>query len=82
MVNKMVIFKLLEETENTAIYEYFPENEDKFGKVSINKLTGEPSIILPAENDRHRKYACKVIRRLIEFQKNNKYEKSGLVAWY
>ena len=58
MVNKMVIFKLLEETENTAIYEYFPEN------------------------DKHRKYACKVIRRLIEFQKNTKYEKSGLVAWY
>ena len=23
----MVIFKLLEETENTAIYEYFPKND-------------------------------------------------------
>ena len=35
-----------------------------------------------SKNDRHRKYACKVIWRLIEFQKNTKYKKSkNMTAW-
>lgn len=78
----MVLFKLLQETENTAIYEYDPENEKEVGRVSINKQTGEPDIILLSKNDRHKIYACKVIKRLIEFQNNNNYEKKGIVAWY
>lgn len=77
----MLKFKLIRETEKELIYEYFPEGGSASGYAAYNKETGECNIIEQAENDKHNRYALKMLKRLREFASNKAFRTEGIVAW-
>ena len=78
----MLRFKLIEEKNGVVFYKYYPENEDKSGIVSIDKITKICNINKISSNDSNQIYALKILSRLRKFARDNVYEKDGIVAWY
>ena len=78
----MLKFRLVEETHEKAIYEYFPEGGSEFGKVSFDKQTKTNSIITLSANDKHQRYVHKLFGQIREFANKNSFEKEGMIAWY
>lgn len=78
----MLKFVLVEEKENKVLYEYSPEGGSESGIVSFNKKTGNSGIETLADNDKHQRYAMKVLKRIREMAKSGTFEKEGMVAWY
>ena len=83
MVNKMLTYRLIYESESTVEYEYYPEgNEKEKGLVSLSKSDGKVSIIDLPQVDDTKIYARMLFKRLRAFHANNTYKASGKVAWY
>ena len=79
--DKMLKFKLKEETEETVVYEYYPEGKTSRGLVSYNKKTNECSIVTLSTEDRHKRYALKMFSKIKEYANNNKFKTEGVIAW-
>ena len=79
----MVGFKLIEVDNNTAIYDYYPENKkaDK-GIILYNREDGEIEFIERSVEDPFSWYAWHLGNRLDEFNKTGNFEETGYVAWY
>ena len=83
MVNMMLTYRLIYESESTVEYEYYPEgNEKEKGLVSLSKSDGKVSIIDLPQVDDTKIYARMLFKRLRAFHANNTYKASGKVAWY
>ncbi|MGN0348230.1 MAG: hypothetical protein ACI4DR_01705 [Roseburia sp.] len=74
--------KLVEETSTKVIYNYFPEQEDNCGTVTLDKFNGEIIDAKIACNDEHKRYMHHAVSRIIEFFKNGTYKMEDVVAWY
>ncbi len=77
----MLRYLMISETENEIKYRYYPEDGKESGIVSVNKKTGECSVDEAAYNDRHQRYAMKLLKKMKEFVTDNSFEKNGIVAW-
>ena len=78
----MLKFKLIENTENKAVYEYYPEGGASVGIVSYDKGTRSNSIVNLSTDDRHKRYALKMLAKLREFAQRGAFETDGTIAWY
>lgn len=78
----MLRYKLIEESINKIVYEYFPENGTHPGVVSYDKKTNECNIDTLAEKDRHQRYASKMFSKIREFANKQSFKKEGTIIWY
>ena len=78
----MLKYLLKEETNESVVYDYFPENGETFGTVSYNKKSNECGIVTLSENDKHQRYALKMFSQIREFASKKSYLKEGIIAWY
>lgn len=77
----MLTFLIDSETTNEIIYRYFPEGEAKSGLVVINKMSGECDIKELSDNDKHQRYALKLLARLRRCISCSSFEREGVIAW-
>lgn len=78
----MLLLKLVEETSSKVVYNYFPEQKDKFGTVIIDKVTGEIADVQISSNDSNERYMHHAVSKIVEFFKNGIYKHEDVVAWY
>lgn len=78
----MLEFVLHNETETTKQFRYFKEGKGEPGVVSIDLTTGEVSIVKLAPNDKFKRYAFHLMRRLEEMYRTKEFSDTGLVMWY
>lgn len=78
----MLKFSMTEENKNRVAYEYYPEGGSAVGVVSFDKQKGTGSIETLADNDKHQRYALKMLKRIREMASNKAFEKEGMVVWY
>ena len=77
----MVKIKKITVTDLIAKYEYFPEQSDKSGIVTLNRVTNERvfnKLALGYGNN----YAAHALRRIEEFQKQGVFLEEDIVIWY
>lgn len=77
----MLKYNLVRDDESKLIYEYFPEGKEPSGFVSYSKITGECKIEELSDNDRHQRYALKMLKKIREFANNQMFKTEGVVAW-
>lgn len=77
----MVRIRKLELTDFVARYEYFPENSDKCGIISLNRATGE-RVMEKSASGYGNNYAAHALRRIEEFQKEGKFAEEDTVIWF
>ena len=78
----MLKFKLLEETPQMVIYEYYPEGGLDAGIVSYDKEKKTNTIVALSVQDKHQIYALKLFARIREFASTNSFKTEGIIAWY
>lgn len=78
----MVKYKLYEENENTVSYYYYPQGQEEFGSITVNKKTAELVNIEYAKTDKFKRYFFHMIEQIKEFVKSGNFLKEGYVAWY
>ena len=78
----MLKFKIVENEQGKLVYRYYPEGNEDFGEVSYDEKTGICSIEILANNDRHKRYALKMMSRIRAMKANGTFEAEGMVAWY
>lgn len=77
----MVRIELLELTEETIRYKYFPEQSEECGIVVLGRKTGDRSLEKAVEGYSSN-YAAHALRRMEEYQKEGNFPKKDIVAWY
>lgn len=77
----MVILKLIKKTESEVIYAYYPEGKAKYGIISYNLKTKEPTLVKDDEAyiSEYRGHAYQKIK---EFDQNGHFEEEAMSAWY
>lgn len=78
----MLRLKLVEETSTKVVYNYFPEQEDNYGTVTLDKSNGEIIDVKIARNDEHKRYMHHAVSKIMEFFANGRYSNEEIVAWY
>lgn len=78
----MLILKLIAEKASEVEYNYFPEQGEQSGSVTINKNTGEILDVQIALNDLNRRYLHHAVSKIIEFSEKGIFEDEVIVAWY
>lgn len=77
----MVRIELLELTEETIRYKYFPEQSEEYGIVVLGRKTSDRSLEKAVEGYSSN-YAAHALRRIEEYQKEGNYPKKDIIAWY
>lgn len=77
----MVRIKLLELTDASARYKYYPENSKEYGIVTLNRKSGE-RILEKTVEGYSLNYAAHAFRRMEEYQKKENFLKEDIVVWY
>lgn len=75
----MLTYKLVEETNKSVKYRYFPEGEEEFGTITFEKETGNVLDMNPAETDEDEWYVKHMISK---FAEKKELDKKGIIAWY
>lgn len=78
----MLLLKLINETDSTVVYNYFPEQKEEFGTVILDKKTGEIIDVEISSNDLHKRYMHHAVSKVCQFFENGVYKKEEIVAWY
>lgn len=78
----MLTYKLYKTDGDIVFYHYFPEKTGEAGVISINKDTGETTIVKQSGDDFGNRYAFKLIKRLKDFFEDKTYKQDGIIAWY
>ena len=78
----MLRLELARKTDNEVVYNYFPEQENKYGSITINEDTGNIIDFKIASNDKHRRYFQHAIARIEKYIENKSYQEKDVVAWY
>lgn len=78
----MLLLKLVQETNSVVVYNYFPEQKDDYGTVTLDKCTGEISDVKVSRNDLYERYMHHAVSKVVEFFKNGTYKQEEVVAWY
>ena len=77
----MLRLKLVKNTNSKVVYNYFPENEDKYGTVTLDKSNGDVINVVIAENDSFNRYMHHAVSKVIKFIENNSFPEEETVAW-
>lgn len=77
----MLRLKLLNEYDNKIIYEYYPEDSNISGRISIDKKTGEIELIRQAENDKFGRYKVHAVSAIMNYFKSKNYKMNETIAW-
>lgn len=77
----MLRLELLEITEISVKYKYYPESSKEYGIIVVDRISRERSIekLLPEYGSNYPSHA---FRRIEEYLTNNKFQEEDLVAWY
>lgn len=78
----MLKYELIERTEATVTYKYFPEGKDKFGTICARRDDGKVVAERLADCEESQWYHQKMLRRIQEFVNSNNFRTQGVVAWY
>lgn len=78
----METVKLIELTDEYAIYKYYPEDKrDSAGIVKFNRVNKERLLIKVSEEDFANLYAGHAWCRIEEYDRNNDFKEDDLIAW-
>lgn len=77
----MLRLKLIRDDEQEVIYNYYPENKNEFGTISVNKNTGEVKIISEVEKDKFCIYRNHALSKIRECQRKGAFIRESIVAW-
>lgn len=69
------------ESDRNAAYNYYPEDQENFGTIIINKTMGEIETNL-SSNDKFGRYIMHAVKRVIEYFEEGVYKKQDFVVWY
>lgn len=78
----MLKLKLMNRYDGKIVFNYYPDENNDFGTISINEGTGEISVLSKAENDEFGNYKVHAIKRIKEYFKNKNYLLEDIVTWY
>lgn len=78
----MLRLKLIEETSSKVVYNYYPEQEEECGTVTLDKITGKVIDVIIASSDSHQRYMHHAVSKITEFFQNGIYNEEQIVAWY
>lgn len=78
----MLKYKMVNDNGKMIEYHYFQKDNEKTGKVTIDKTNGQIELIEPSESDFGNRFANKLIDRLEYFYKTGDYKNEGIIAWY
>lgn len=78
----MLKFVLEQETEKAVVYRYYPEGNEDSGVISYDKEQKDFNIIALSSQDRHMRYAYKMLARIRNYADNGFFEQAGTIAWY
>lgn len=77
----MLRLELVSNVQGEVIYNYFPEHENEYGTVSINKTTGKLDVKKVSVNDEYKRYLFHAISRIEKYFKENNFQERDTVAW-
>lgn len=78
----MLLLKLIKETDAVVVYNYFPEQKEDFGTVTLDKKTGKITDIQISSNDMHKRYMYHAVSKICQFFESGMYKQEEIVAWY
>ena len=78
----MVKLLLIQTTDETVQYQYFPEGKDFYGILSLNRTAGDINILKQAANDNFNVYLHHAIRSLERYYKTGIFPERDTIAWY
>lgn len=78
----MLRLELVDNMQGEIIYNYFPEEKEEYGTISMNKETGQLEIKKISENDSHRRYLFHAMKRIEEYFTEKRFLEKDVVAWY
>jgi len=77
----VVILKRLLLTDSKVEYAYYPEGKEAYGIISFNLSTKEPTL-LKDDGKNNSTYRGQAFKRIKEYDSNDDFPETGLVAWY
>lgn len=77
----MLIYKLYKFESDLILYQYYSQLNDA-GLISVNRKTGEITVIRQSDDDIGGRMANKLAMRLKDFYAENAYKEAGTIAWY
>lgn len=77
----MLRLELVSETQKEVIYNYFPEKGNEYGTVSMDKATGEFSVIDLSADDKFHIYLMHAVSRIEKYFAENNFKENDTVAW-
>lgn len=78
----MLRYELFDSDNDLLTYIYYLQKDERPGKVTINRVSGQTSVVEQAENDVGNRFAYKLLARLGEFYKEGTYQNKGFIAWH
>lgn len=78
----MLRLKLVKKVQDEMVYNYFPEQKEEYGTVSISEDTGEMKIRKISPNDAHRRYLFHAVNRIEDYLAEKSFPESDVVAWH
>lgn len=78
----MLIYKLYKFEGDLILYQYYSRFENDAGLISVNRKTGEITVIKQSDDDFGGRMANKLSVRLTDFYAENAYKEAGTIAWY
>lgn len=77
----MLEYILIENTNDSVTYAYYPEKAGKKGLLTVNKNDSSVKSFTLAENDKYRTYLGHLYSNVKMFISTNDYQKNGIIAW-
>ena len=65
-----------------VVYNYYPEQKEEFGTVTLDKKTGEIADAQISSNDLHKRYMYHAASKVCQFFESGAYKQEDIVAWY
>lgn len=80
--NNVLKYELIENNKDIVAYRYFPDGGSASGTLTVNKETVKIVKQELAPDDDFRIYLLKLYKRIKEFIHADKFNESGMIAWY
>lgn len=77
----MLRLKLVKEDDVRMYFEYYPEDKELSGRISIDKSNGNIELLQQAENDEFGGYKVHAVSKIREYFNEKAYKENQIVAW-
>lgn len=77
----MLRLELVNNTQREVVYNYFPEQENEYGIVSMDKDTGEIGIIKVSPNDMYKRYLFHAVSKIEKYAIEKDFQENDVIAW-